>query len=53
MLPKRAAACVREGKPAEAIALMTRLIGQKPDNAIAYLYRGSAQGGSRRNSVRD
>ncbi|WP_141701427.1 hypothetical protein [Methyloceanibacter marginalis] len=35
MLPRRAAVCVQEGKPAQAVALMTRLIGSKPGDAVA------------------
>ena len=42
MLPKRAAVCVREGKPAQAVVLMTRLIESRPGDAAAYLNRGSA-----------
>ena len=42
MLLKRALACVREGKPTQSIALFSELIGLQPDNADAYLNRGSA-----------
>jgi tetratricopeptide (TPR) repeat protein len=42
MMPTRAAICVREGKPLRAVALMTRLIGHKPTDPIAYLNRGNA-----------
>jgi tetratricopeptide (TPR) repeat protein len=41
-LQKRAFACVQSGRPLEAIALFSELIGQQPENVSAYLNRGSA-----------
>ena len=40
-LAKRAFACVRERKALQSIALFSELIGVDPDNAHAYLNRGS------------
>ena len=41
-LQERAFACVQSGRPLEAIALFSELIGQQPENVSAYLNRGSA-----------
>jgi tetratricopeptide (TPR) repeat protein len=43
LLSKQATACVREGKPTQAVALLTEVIRRAPTNAAAYLNRGSAQ----------
>lgn len=40
-LTKRAFACLKEKKPVQSIALLSELIGIQPDNAQAYLNRGS------------
>jgi tetratricopeptide (TPR) repeat protein len=42
-LYQQARACVREGKPLRAVALLTQIIKYDPTSAIAYLNRGSAQ----------
>lgn len=41
-LLERAMACVRERKPVQSIALFSEIIGLDPDNALAYMNRGSA-----------
>jgi len=42
-LYQQARACVREGKPLRAVALLTQIIKYDATSAIAYLNRGSAQ----------
>jgi len=42
-LYQQATACVREGKPLQAVALLSQIIKSDPTAAVAYLNRGSAQ----------
>lgn len=42
LLLKQASVCVREGKRAQAVALITELIRRNPIDAEAYMNRGSA-----------
>ena len=43
LLLKQASVCMREGKRAQAVALLTELIRRNPRDAEAYMNRGSAQ----------
>ena len=43
LLMRQATACVRMARPTRAVALLTEIIRQIPDYAVAYLNRGSAQ----------
>jgi len=43
LLSNQATACVRERKPAQAVALLSEIIRRNPTDAAAYLNRGSAQ----------
>ena len=43
LLSQQATACVKGGKPALAVALLTEVIRHAPTDAAAYLNRGSAQ----------
>ncbi len=40
---QQAAACVREKKPGQAVAILTQVIKSDPRNTVAYMNRGSAQ----------
>ena len=42
-LYEQARACVKEGKPQQAVALLSQIIKSDPTSAAAYLNRGSAQ----------
>src|SRR6476661_8698484 len=42
-LYQQATACVWEGKPLQAVALLSQIIKSDPTAAVAYLNRGSAQ----------
>ena len=43
VLSQQATACVKEAKPALAVALLSEIIRRAPTDAAAYLNRGSAQ----------
>ncbi|MGB0058059.1 MAG: tetratricopeptide repeat protein, partial [Methyloceanibacter sp.] len=42
-LYQQARVCVKEGKPLQAVALLSQIIKSDPTSASAYLNRGSAQ----------